>query len=268
MELLFESKRMWLISYTICTVIPITLYYFLWEYPIARTIGVMCFVTQSIILVFFLLIVIFKWTLGCRTIAFILYLGITIYLGVTGMLVKWYIIIPIFLATDVYMLWNLGGVANCIIAGPYRKRLNEKINTGRGSYGSYAGDIGEYNDRNKLGFFTKVRKKREPKWNELGFDSGALQMFNFWDAVLGISSQQWDNKEKKLDRINSRLNDKNSALYNNRSIHEEKACLHRISGKAGEAGLDTTGYDKSGRTLEKVRKKNVKKEKKVLRKRL
>ena len=268
MGLLFESKRMWLLSYVICTLIPGALYYCLWDYPIAKTIGIMFIEVQIIMFVFFWLILIFKWKVCCRTIASLIYLGITIYEGVNGNLVKWYIIVPIFLVTEIYMLWNLGGVVNCAIASLYRDRLNGKVNVGRYSYGSYADDLNEYNRRNGLGFFTKVRKKKEPNWKKLGFNYTALEMFYFKDALVGIDSSQWDRKEIKLNKINSRLDDKLGALDSNRSIHEEKSTIDRIRVKAKSAGLDTLGYDASSEKLESVKNKNVKNGKGILRKRL
>lgn len=272
MGLLLESKRMWLLSYLISTTIPVALYYFLWDYPVARTVGIMFFTIQAIMFVFFLLILIFRWKAYCRMVVTVIYLGMTIYEGVNGYLVKWYIIIPIFLVTVIYMLWNLGGVVNCAIAGPFRDRLNEKVRSGRDSYGSYAEDVEGYNIRNGLGFFTKVRKKREPNWKKLGFNYSALEMFYFEDALVGIDSSQWERKEKKLNKINNKLNDKNDVLYdvlkNNKRIHDEKDSLDRIRVKAKSAGLDTSGYDVLRGKLEIVRKKNVKKEKGILRKRL
>lgn len=242
--------------------------YCMWENPIAKTIGFMFIEIQTIMFVFFWLIVFFKWKAFCRTIACLLYLGITIYEGVNGNLIKWYIIVPIFLVTEIYLLWNLGGVVNCAIASPYRDRLNYKVNAGRYSYGSYADELNGYNERNSLGFFSKVRKKREPNWENLEFNYTALEMFYFDNAILGIDSSEWDRKESKLDKINSRLSDKLGALDSNRSIHEEKSTIDIIRTKAKSAGLDASGYDESSRKLESVRKKNVKNGKGILRKRL
>lgn len=118
MGLLLESKRMWLLSYFFSTIILGILYCDAWVYPIARTIGIMLFEIQIIMFVFFWLILSLKLNGYCRIIASIVYLGITIYEGVNGKLVKWYIIVPTFLVTEIYMLWNLGGVVNCAIASP------------------------------------------------------------------------------------------------------------------------------------------------------
>lgn len=196
MGLLLESKRMWLLSYMICVAFSVALYCFLWDYPIARTVGIMFFTIQSIMFVFFWLIIFFRWKSYCRTVVTIIYLGMTIYEGVNGYLVKWYIIIPIFLITVIYMLWNLGGVVNCAIASPYRDRINEKVRVGRYSYDSYAGDIDGYNIRNGLGFFTKIRKRKEPNWKRLSFNYSALEMFYLEDALVGIDESQWERKEK------------------------------------------------------------------------
>ena len=60
MSLLNESKKAWLLSYVIFTIIPGTLYIFTWKNEIAKTIGIMLFEAQVIILIFFLFITIFK----------------------------------------------------------------------------------------------------------------------------------------------------------------------------------------------------------------
>lgn len=268
MRLLFESKRMWLLSYTICLMFAGIIYFCLWKNPIARTIGIMLIEIQAIIFVFFLFITILKWRILCRAIASLLYLGISIYEGVNGNLIKWYIIVPIFLVTEVYMIWNLGGVLNCIIASPYRDRLNNKVNAAQHSYGLYAHDLNDYNKRNGLGFFSKVRRKSEPNWRNLVFNYTALEMFDFDKAIWGIDSSELTIKEGRLDNINSRLSDKLGALDSNRSIHEEKSMLERIRGKAKCAELDVSGYDESSGKLESLRKKNVRTGKGILKKRL
>lgn len=268
MKLLVESKKIWILSYIICTIIPGILYCLLWDYPNARTIGIMFIEVQVIMFVFFLFILIFNWKVCCRIVASLIYLGVTIYEGVNGNLVKWYIIIPVFLITEVYLLWNLGGIINCVIASPYRDRINEKVNVARSSYDSYANALESYNSRNNLGFFTKVRKKREPNWEKLGFNYSALDMFCFVDALIGINTSKLDKKEEDLNNINSNLEDKNSALYNNWSINEEKDVINRIGVKAKTTGLDSLNYNATSEKLDVVRKMNVIKEKKILRKKL
>lgn len=267
-ELLFESKRRWLLSYIIGILISGVLYGRLWDYPIARTIGIMLIGNQIIMFVFFWVILIFSWKIGRRTIANLIYLGITIYEGVNGYLVKWYIIVPLFIVTEVYMLWNLGGVVNCIVASPYRDRINGKVDVGRYLYNSYIDDLDGYNEKNDLGFFSKVRKRREPNWKNLAFNYTALDMFCFKEALVEISSLQWDRKESELDKINSSLSDKLDALDSNQSIHEEKSALDRIRSKAKSVGLDTSKFDASSESLEVVRKKNVKSGKVILKRKL
>jgi len=268
MGLLFESKRFWLLSYVICLFIPGTLYYCFWGNSTAKTIGLMFVQVQIIMFIFFWLILVIKWKLFCRVVAALFYLGITIYEGVNGNLIKWYVIVPVFLVAEIYMLWNLGGVANCVVASGYRDRLGSKINAGRYTYGAYADDLNDYNERNGLNFFTKVRKKVEPNWKRLDFNYTALEMFYFENAITGIDFSKLDKKESKLDKINSRLNDKLCALDSNRNIGEEKSAIDRIMLKAKSAGLDISGYDASSVKLESVRKKNVKNSKSILRKRL
>ena len=270
MKLLLESKRMWLLSYVICTSIPMVLYCFSWDNLITKTIGIMFIEIQAIMFVFFLLILIFKWKAYCRTVATLIYLGLTIYEGINDNLVKWYIIIPVFLVTEVYMLWNLGGVVNCVIASSYRERLNSKVREGIDLYDLYSKDLEKYNERNELGFFTKVKKKREPIWEILDFNYTALQMFYFEYAFVGINELVLYIKERKLNEINRKLYDKNNALHSNLSIHEEKDSINKIVNKAKLGGLEDLNFDYAGakENLEIMRKKNIKKEKHILRRRL
>ena len=75
-----------------------------------------------LMLIFFLLVIIFKWSNWCRTILMLFYLGGTIYLGINHYITKWYIIVLLSLVLAFYMLWNIGGIKNCIIANKYKLR--------------------------------------------------------------------------------------------------------------------------------------------------
>lgn len=100
MGLLNESKRMWLLSYIFFAGIIGILYYYQWYSSIGKTVGYILATMQLIMLVEFLLIILFKWTSGCRIIASIVFLSLIIYEGVNDYLTKRYIIIPIFIITE------------------------------------------------------------------------------------------------------------------------------------------------------------------------
>ncbi len=268
MELLSESKRKWLLYYVICTIIPSVLYYFFWDNPIVRTVVIMFIGIQAIIFVFFWLVLIFKWKAHCRMIVTLIYLGFTIYEGINGNLVKWYIIIPTFLFTEVYMLWNLGGVVNCIIASPHRNTLNSKISAGIVLYNKYSGGLDVYNENNGLGFFKKVRKKKAPDWKKLGFNYTALDMFQFDIAINGIDVLQFEIKEQKLDEIINDIDDKNDVIAGNSRIHDDKVRIDKIYEEAKSMGVDLSECGEIGKDIEIINGKNIKAGKPILKRKL
>ncbi len=139
MVLLNESKRIWLLSYILVTGIIGVLFYFQWNSAIGKTVVYMMAIMQLIILVEFLLIILFEWTSGCRILASIVFFALIIYNRGNDYLTNWYIIIPIFIIAEFYMLWNLGGVENCIIANRYKEVLDKFVSDGISSYGQYSG---------------------------------------------------------------------------------------------------------------------------------
>lgn len=268
MKLLWESKRAWLLPYIIMWLITGGLYYFKWDNATFRTIGLMIGVIQLIILIEFILIVLFKWMTACRMIGFLVFLGSTIYLGVNKYLSKWYVIIPVFLFLTIYFLWNLGGVKNCIMANAYKNVLDSRVKNGREMYDLYSAGVDVYNDTNNLTIFGKARTKKRPKWEKMEFSESGLEMFGLINAIFGIDTDRWQNNVEKLTRINSRLLDKNQAIVSNLNIREEKNSLERIVGKNNKMKVDNHGLDKQISVLEKKRKKGLKKERKILKRRL
>lgn len=268
MSLLLESKRMWLLSYIICAIIPCILYKLVWDTEIGKTIGIFFTEIQLVIFIFFWLILIFKWKTGCRLVATIAYLGITTYEGVIGNLCKWYVIILMFLITEIYMLWNLGGVVNCVIANAYKSKLNSGVSLGKTSYDAYVDEVENYNSRNNLDSWRKVKIRKEPDWEMLGFNSSGVEMFYFENAILGINTLYWERSELELNKINTRLDEKHRALYNSKAMYEEKELLNQIISKDKEVGVNTSSKEEQVKILNAVRRKNIKKEKNILRRRL
>jgi hypothetical protein len=268
MDLLLESKRMWLFSYLIFVVILASLYFVSWENYIGKTCAIMLLDMLIIVLVFFIIIIFFKYNTYIRLVATCLYLGITIYEGINSYICKWYIIIPVFLITELYMLWNLGGVINCIIASGYKRKLEMDISYGIESYISYADEVDQFNKRNNLGFWSKVRVKREPRWQDLEFDTSGIEMFYIENALCGVNSYIWNKKVKKINKINTRLKEKNNALESNQTLYSEKESLDRVISKNNTAGIITNGLENSVEKLDGAVKRNRKKSRRILKRRL
>lgn len=93
-------------------------------------------------------------------------------------------------------------------------------------------------------------------------------MFGLINAIFGIDTDRWQNNVEKLTRINSGLLDKNQAIVSNLNIREEKNSLERIVGKNNKMKVDNHGLDEQISVLEKKRRKGLKKERKILKRRL
>lgn len=262
-----ESKRTWLLSYLVCSSIALALYIFSRNTHIGKTICILVIEMQILMLVFFLLVIIFKWNNGCRRILTLFYFGGSIYLGINHYISKWYIIVPVSLLLIFYMLWNIGGVKNCIIAYKYKIQLNRVVSESKSSYAGYKNGVGQYNIRNGLGFWAKVKTKKEPNWKNYEFHSSGLSMFSIADALSGITTDRWENQITKVSKINTGLGKKHKALRNNESLYEEKYMINRIREKMEDFNEETKGLDKSIKALDSEIVKSRKKEKKILRKR-
>ena len=166
------------------------------------------------------------------------------------------------------MFWNLGGIINCVVANEYKKQIEKIIDECKNSYKEYSNRIDEYNKRNDLSFGTKVRTKKEPNWNKLGFDSSGLEMFCFPDILFGNTSR-WERKISKLNGIISDLNDKHEVLNRDEELYEElydeKCRIDRIRDKGKSIGKEIVINDTK---IDTVMRKNRKIVKKRLRKKL
>ena len=267
MKLLMESKRAWLLSYILFVAIALICYIFLWNTVIGSTLFVLVITMQILILVFFFLILIFKWKQWCRLTLFCLYIGACFYLWINGYIFKWYIIIPLSILLLFYMMWNIGGVINCVIANKYKVLLDKALHESKGSYDYYKDGVDHYNRRNSLGFWTKIRIKKEPRWKKYEFELAGLELFSLGHALWGISTDRWEKKLLKVSRINSNLDDKHSALENNESLHEEKQMISKISGKMESLGRSTDNFDRQKNVIDAEIDRNKKLEKKILKKR-
>lgn len=268
MDLLLSSKRAWLLSYAIFSFLAICLYFIALDSAGGKTTLILISEMQVLMLLFFFLIIIFKWKGWCRTILAILYLGGTIHLGVNHIISKWYVIVPISIILLVYMIWNIGGIVNCIVANRYKMELDRVLAESKQSYGDYKDKVGQYNIRNELGFWTKIHTKREPNWNRLGFNSSGLNMFSFEDALFGVNTLDWERRISKMSRINSGLSDKHSALDNNSSLFEEKELIGRIIEKSDGIDANTDIFTKQDKILNTEIASSRKKERKILRRKL
>lgn len=268
MSLLLESKRAWLLSYSLVTLLTMGLYFGAADSLVCKIAWILVGEMQALMALFFLLILIFRWRTLCRTFLAISFLGITIYFGINHLISKWYVIIPLSLVLLFYMLWNIGGVVNCVVANKYKKKLDKAVLECKQSYNDYKGKVGEYNTRNELGFWTKIRTKREPNWGTLGFDSSALGMFALDKAIPGISTLEWENNLLKMREINARLSDKHDALDNNSSLLEEREIIGRIKHNSVKIGERTDIFSNQEQTLDKKIKRNRKQERKILKRRL
>lgn len=215
----------------------------------------------------FLLIIVFKWNNWCRTILMILYIGGNIYLGINHHISKWYIIVPLSIFLLFYMIWNIGGVKNCIIANKYKMQLDTAVSESKGSYAGYKDGVERYNTRNGLGFWTKVKIKKEPNWKKYEFRASGLDMFILEHALLGITTNHWKTQIVKISKINSNLVDKNNALKNNESLYKEKYTINRIKEKSESFGRKTGDFDKNREKLDLKIEEGRKTEKKILKKR-
>lgn len=216
--------------------------------------------------IFFILISIFKWTVWIRRIVTVLYIGATIYGWINGYISRWYVIIPTGLVMIIFMLWNLGGVKNCIIASSYKSalvKLGARLNA---EYNDYSSGVDRYNTRNGFGFFTKVRKKRRPNLMWYSFNSTGLDMFVIEDALLGVSTADWESKIEKLNSKIGKLMDKNDAICADETISEERSVFKNIRNQNRELGIYDPSHDLIINNLDEKKKTGIKKQKKILKK--
>lgn len=268
MDLLFESKRAWLLSYSICVCLTITIYKFWYDKDWLKTICLMMGAMLVGIALFFIPIVLFKWTTWVRRILIVLYIGATAYGWINDYINRWYVIIPSFLVMSFFMLWNLGGVKNCIIASPYRSEIENLAYRVNDEYDKYSSGVDRYNSRNGFGFFTKVRKKRRVNLIWYSFDSSGVSMFALEDAVFGVNTADWKFKVQKLNEKIDKISDKNAAIYADESISDECRRFSDLKKRSREMGNYNPDDDEISIELDNRKKKGIKTQKKVLKKRI
>lgn len=203
-----------------------------------------------------------------RRILVVMYIGATVYGWINNYIKRWYVIIPSFLIMSFFMMWNLGGVKNCIIASAYRAKLNNLISRVNSEYDKYSSGVDRYNARNGLGFFNKVRKKRKVNLAWYGFNSSGINMFALEDAVFGVSTSVWKTKVGKLNKKISRISDKNDAIFADETISDERRRFNDVKKMNREMGYYNPDYDKISVELDSQKKKGIKAQKKILKKRI
>ena len=216
----------------------------------------------------FILMVLFRWITWVRRILVVMYIGATVYGWINNYIKRWYVIIPSFLIMSFFMMWNLGGVKNCIIASAYRAKLNNLISRVNSEYDKYSSGVDRYNARNGLGFFNKVRKKRKVNLAWYGFNSLGINMFALEDAVFGVSTSVWKTKVGKLNKKISRISDKNDAIFADETISDERRRFNDVKKMNREMGYYNPDYDKISVELDSQKKKGIKAQKKILKKRI
>ena len=268
MDLLFESKRAWLLPYCIFCCLAIAISQFWYDKDWLRTICLMMGTMLSGMVFCFILMVLFRWITWVRRILVVMYIGATVYGWINNYIKRWYVIIPSFLIMSFFMMWNLGGVKNCIIASAYRAKLNNLISRVNSEYDKYSSGVDRYNARNGLGFFNKVRKKRKVNLAWYGFNSSGINMFALEDAVFGVSTSVWKTKVGKLNKKISRISDKNDAIFADETISDERRRFNDVKKMNGEMGYYNPDYDKISVELDSQKKKGIKAQKKILKKRI
>lgn len=268
MEFLKKCKRMWLLPFVMYLLLALALLYFYQEYSVCKTIALMILITEAIIIFEFLLIILFKWKTWCRRIAIFIFLAVTIYFSIKGYIARWYIIVPISVILLLYMCWILGGIKNCMVASLYMSSLHREITSATQSYGHYFTEVDELNASNNLGFFSKVRKKKEPNWNKYRFNETDLNMFSISTSFQGIDTDRWEKNIKKVKKYNYRLNENISAINIDTSLREELDILKRVIHKREEINADNPDLSEQKDKLNCKKKKNLKQIKKILKKRL
>ena len=268
MSLLGESKRAWLLSFLLFTGFFVCLYLKQWDNIYGKTIGKMIAGNLLIAAITFLLIIIFKMKNAGRMIAAAGYLGLIIYQGINGELYKWYVIVPTFIIMELYLLWNLGGVINCIVAEEFEDKIRDAIWEGQELYQQYSTGVDYYNEKNELGFFTKVRKKFPPDWAQFEFHPDGIKMFGFSNALFGIETIALEQRLDKMKKINANLESKQKAIDGNKGLHEEMDMLCEVASKKEKNGEPIDRYEKGYEKLQREKKEKMKKEKKILKRRL
>ena len=260
MLMLKETKKSWLVSFIVIIIIAVFLLFR--NNSICTTIAWLIFSSMSITLLFFLVIVFMKRIKGCRGVALLLFLLITIYEGINNYIEKWYVIIPAFIILCTYMFWYLGGVKNCIIVSMYKMWLEKGIKEAKELYAEYLAGIENYNIMNNGFLFRKIKVSKEPAWERYKLKLTAADMFEINNAFVGVDIENMQKKVNKVKSIISNLYDKNEIINSDKSMQKELELMDNI---ISEHNIDLSVQYSD---LLSEKKKNVKQTKKTLRKKL
>lgn len=268
MELLLESKRKWLFSFLFFGGIDTFLLLFQHDINWLKTISLMIGIMLILMVMFFLIIILFKRIYWVRFLLFVSYTIIIIYAWIMNYINYWYVIIPVYFIMSLFMIWNLGGVRNCIIAAPYQRKIYELVFKINKDYKSYSSLVDEYNNANGFSFFSKVRKKREPNLNKYGIDLSGLSMFKMEYAIYGIKTDLWERDIIKLNEKIGNIEDKIRVMNNDKIISNERNRLENLGEKSKQIGYDNQEHKIIMEKLNMKKKKGIKLQKKVLKRRI
>ena len=93
-------------------------------------------------------------------------------------------------------------------------------------------------------------------------------MFALVDAVFGVSTSVWEAKVGKLNKKISRISDKNDAIFADETISDERRRFNDVKKMNREMGYYNPDYDKISVELDSQKKKGIKAQKKILKKRI
>lgn len=95
-----------------------------------------------------------------------------------------------------------------------------------------------------------------------------INMFALEDAVFGVSTSVWKTKVGKLNKKISRISDKNDAIFADETISDERRRFNDVKKMNREMGYYNPDYDKISVELDSQKKKGIKAQKKILKKRI
>ena len=227
MLLLKESKKRWVLSFIVMTVIASVLLLNDRNYA-CKTIACLILSAQMIIIIEFIVIVLFKWTRRCRVIAVLGFGLFTAYLFVNKYIERWYIVIPTLFILCIYIMLYLGGIRNCVIASLYKQCLEAKIQKAKNLYKEYLTGIETFDDIDNSISLTKIKAKKEPSWEKYKMELRASDMFEFYYAFWGLDTDNWDKQLERIQLYIDNLNEKNKAIKYVQELDEESDKLDKL----------------------------------------
>ena len=199
----------------------------------------------------------------------LIFISFTIVLSCLGKISPWYISVIACILNSIYMMWIIGCVRNYDTAIKQINETQQKINEGKLSYNNYSNGLEEFNSANNLGFFSRVRKKREPNWQKYNIKYNMEDIFGFGSALLGIDSSEYNRKSDKLNKCNTNLSGKNNAIESDRTLRHEKNALEKyMERKQLLLNQEDLQMKQNINKLNSIHKNNLKVAKKILRKKI